>query len=204
MYFISILEKWKYVLLLILFPIHSDTILHRHIKNIEPNYYGLQRRTSSKQTHLYNGRYQEIEIYEHPENLVREASNDIGTPSSSTKLSLFQMMGITDVAREIDFVLTTIISRVLSLLQGVTDILHRGTIDHSTIERQLILGSSGLGLVAAVGVGLGSIFQSEIASAIQSVDLSRTPLSPLSGLQNIIVAALQGKFSRESCSSIKP
>ena len=96
------------------------------------------------------------------------------------------------------------IRRVLSLLQGVVDVFHNEVSEQSPIERQVILGSSGLELLATVGVGFIRYFQSQLVSAIQSIDLSRTLLLPLSGLQNITVATLEGKFSRERWLNLKP
>ena len=156
MYFILVLEKWKIVLLLIFLPIYSATVSREYIRKVRPNYYALQQRSSLQQIHIHNRTHQQI--HKPPVILVRDVSNKIGTPPPSNNLSLFQILGITDVQREIDFVLTEVLTRVLSLLQGVVSVFRGEALNNSPIERQVILGSSGLGVLAAVGVGFVSYF----------------------------------------------
>ena len=63
-------------------------------------------------------------------------------------------------------------------------------------ERQLIsediVASTPFGIAIAITAGLVSYFDDELAAAVRSVDLSGTPLSPLSIVQDVILQLLQG------------
>ena len=215
MYFMSVLKRWNIIFLLIFLSIYSDTYsrkiikkIYRFVYKVRPNYYALQQRSSLQKIHVHNLTHQQI--HKHPVILVRAVSNKIGTPPPTNCLipncyiPLFDIMAITDVARKINFVLTKIWTRVLSLLQGVVSVLQGNALNHPPIDKQGVLGASSFRLIGAVGVGFVSYFQSPLASAIQSIDLSSTPLAPLSGLQSIIVAILEGKFSRNRFSIMVP
>ena len=65
------------------------------------------------------------------------------------------------------------------------------------IKRQFLVPSTIAttvgGLIGATAVGLLDFFGEPLANIISSVDLSRTPLSPLSLIQGVFVEALGGK-----------
>ena len=63
-------------------------------------------------------------------------------------------------------------------------------------NRQLILGrplaSTSFGRIIAVGAGIVMYYDDELADTVRCVDLSETPLSPLSVLQDVLAESLQG------------
>ena len=67
----------------------------------------------------------------------------------------------------------------------------------NTNSRQLAafggtVASSALGLLGATAAGFLDVFDEDLANIIESIDLSNTPLSPFSGVQDFLVTSLQG------------
>ena len=98
-----------------------------------------------------------------------------------------------------------ILRRVARLLRWAKNLTrrHRNSLTRPShgpkiLSKQTILGSTlastSPGMLIAAATGFITYFNDEVASAIQSVDLSNTPLSPISGLQEALVRSLEGNY----------
>ena len=125
------------------------------------------------------------------------------TPSSNTQTVLFAgMYNILGVTYASIKMILRWVSRLLRWAKNFKR-RHRNSLTRPShgpkiLSKQTILGSTlastSPGMLIAAATGFITYFNDEVASAIQSVDLSNTPLSPISGLQEALVRSLEGNY----------
>ena len=128
--------------------------------------------------------------------MIKDSSETTKISTVVKKMSWIQTV-IMPAVHKLYFTIRAVLKKVLGLLQLITRtatnrIRHSNKKD-TLSERQLLLGSSSVGLLAATSVGMVNYFQAPLASALQSLDLSGTPFS---GVRDLAVQSLTG--SRDS------